>query len=129
MSGPSFYCYNEKAMSFSFIYILQRALYRLGDFFHNWYVHGSRNLTHYFISVFERVDQVLAVRVTLRYFFYPLYKDYSVTGRILGIIFRSGRILIGVSVYAFLAVIFLIVYLLWFSAPPALILYATKELQ
>lgn len=115
-------------MNISVIYIIYRAFYRLGDFFHNWYVHGSRNLAHFFLSVFERFDRVFAVRITLRYFFHPLYKDYSIIGRILGIIFRSGRILIGVSFYVLLAVIFLAIYVAWFSVPPTLILYATKEL-
>ena len=111
-------------MQFSLIYVIQRFFYRLGDFFHNWYVHGSRNFTHYFISVLESVDRTVALKVTLKYFFQPLYKDYTVLGRILGVVFRSGRVLVGVTVYAVLTVIFISIYAVWIILPPAILLYA-----
>ena len=115
-------------MQFSVIYILNRFIYRLGDFFHNWYIHGSRNFTHRFVSVLEEIDRTVALKVTLRYFFQPLYKDYTVVGRILGVIFRSGRVLIGFAVYAALTVVFLLIYGVWLVLPPAILFYAAKGL-
>ena len=48
-------------------------------------------------------DQSFAVAITLRHFFEPLYKDYSIVGRVLGIVFRSARVVIGGVCYLFLA--------------------------
>ena len=111
-------------MDFALVYILHRFLYRLWDFFHHWYVHGSRNIFHYFINFLENIDRTFALRVTLRYFFQPLYKDYTIVGRILGIIFRSGRVLIAFAFYLVIAAIFAIVYFAWLILPPALLIYA-----
>lgn len=111
--------------SFSLAYLIQRFFYRLIDFFHHWYVDGSRNAFHYFLSILEAVDRSMAIKITLRHFFEPLYSDYTIVGRILGIIFRSGRILIGGLVYGLLVVLFLAVYLVWLFIPP-LILYGAR---
>ncbi len=111
-------------MNFAIVYLIHRVLYRIGDFFHHWYVDGSRNFAHAFISLLENLDRAFAVKINFRFLFQPLYKDYTVVGRILGPIFRSGRILIGVVVYAFLSVIFLAIYLAWLLLPPAIIIYA-----
>ena len=111
-------------MNFAIVYILHRFFYRLADFFHHWYFHGSRNIFHYFISLLERLDQVFALKVTLRYFFQPLYKDYTIVGRILGLIFRPGRVLIAVIFYLFVAAVFAVVYFAWLIFPPAILIYA-----
>lgn len=78
---------------------------------------------HKFISLLEQLDQTIALRVTLKYFFQPLFKDYTVIGRILGVVFRSGRALLGGAVYIFAAAIFAIGYIIWLAAPIILILY------
>ncbi len=104
-------------MNVALVYLVGRFFWRIGDFFHHWYVHGSRGIAHYFISLLESVDRTMAFKITLRYFFQPLYKDYSVVGRVLGIFFRSGRILIGLIIYLALGFLFLAFYLLWISIP------------
>jgi len=113
-------------MDFSLVYLLQRFFYRIFDFFHHWYVDGSRMFGRSFIGTLTKVDQSVALKVTLRHFFEPLYKDYSVIGRILGVIFRSGRIIIGVGVYAFLLIIFLLIYFIWLAIPVFILYYAAK---
>ncbi len=112
---------------FALIYILNRTLYRIADFFHHWYFDGSRNFMHAFISFLERLDQTFAVAINFHFLFQPLYKDYTIVGRILGPIFRGGRIVVGLVVYAFFAAIFLALYLVWILLPPALVLYAVKK--
>jgi len=108
-------------MNLAPVYLVRRFFYYVFNFFHHWYFHGSRNLARYFLSVFEGADKTFAVKITLKYFFQPLYKDYSAVGRILGVFFRSMRILMGLGVYAFLAAIFLGVYLVWILIPLVLI--------
>ena len=113
-------------MDFAAVYLVQRFFYRIFDFFHHWYIDGSRAIGSSFMSTLEATDQSLALRVTIRHFFEPLYKDYTVIGRILGIVFRTGRVIIGLVSYLFLAAIFLLVYFVWIAIPFLIFYYAAK---
>jgi len=110
-------------MDFALVYVVQRFFYRFFNFFHHWYVDGSRAFWHRFVSTLLDVDQTVALRITLRYFTQPLYKDYTIIGRILGVIFRSGRIFLGLIFYAFIVAGFLIAYLAWLAVPLVIIFY------
>ncbi len=114
-------------MNFALVYLINRAIYRILDFFHHWYVDGSRLLAHKFVSILEEVDKSLAIRLTIKYFFQPLYKDYTIVGRVLGVIFRLGRILIGGVLYLFLGLVFLVIYLVWVLIPPVIIILAATN--
>lgn len=109
-------------MNFALVYLANRLFFRLSDFFHHWYIDGSRAIAHGSVSFLERVDRVIAFRITLRYFFQPLYKDFTFIGRILGVIFRSIRLAIGLVLYMFLGVILAGAYLLWILLPPFFLL-------
>jgi len=115
-------------MDFSIVYLGRRFLYRAGDFFHHWYVDGSRVFGRRFMSMMTSADQSLAVAITFRHFFEPLYKDYTVIGRILGVIFRTFRIAIGGVIYLFIAAVFVAIYLIWLAIPAVIIFYALKHL-
>ncbi len=114
-------------MDFAPAYLIQRFFYRALDFFHHWYVDGSRYLGHKFFSLLLDMDKTLAIRITIRHFFEPLYRDYSVIGRILGVVFRTGRIAIGTLFYFLITVLFVTAYLVWVAAPLALIIYAARS--
>ena len=116
-------------MNFSLVYILSRFFFRIKDFFHHWYVDGSKYFFHGFISFLENLDRTLAFRMTLRHFFEPLNKDYTIMGRILGPIFRFGRAAVGLVVYACAGAVFLCVYLLWLIVPVALLALAIKPIS
>jgi exosome complex RNA-binding protein Rrp4 len=104
-------------MNFSVVYLANRFVYRIFDFFHHWYVDGSRMFGRKFIGALMELDKTFAVRVTLKHFFEPLYKDYTVIGRIMGAIFRTFRVLIGAVVYAVIAVVAVALYVAWISIP------------
>ena len=108
-------------MDFAPAYLVQRFFYRILDFFHHWYVDGSRAIGNKFMLTLEAADQSFAAKITLRHFFEPLYKDYSVIGRILGIVFRTGRIVIGGIVYLLIALCFALVYLVWLAIPAGIL--------
>ncbi|HVO28374.1 MAG TPA: hypothetical protein VMT81_00090 [Candidatus Paceibacterota bacterium] len=110
-------------MDFAPVYLVQRFLYRIGDFFHHWYVHGSRAIGNQLMVTLEAADQTFAVKITLRHFFEPLYKDYSIIGRILGVVFRTGRVIIGGAVYLVIAICFAAAYLVWLAIPAAILWY------
>ena len=111
-------------MDFAPVYLAKRAAFRLYEFFHHWYGDASRFMGHAFISSLERMDKTFAVRITLRYFFEPLYKDYTVVGRILGVIFRSIRIILGTAVYLVATLLFVAVYAIWLALPLAVLIHA-----
>lgn len=104
-------------MNFALAYLLGRFFWRIWNFLHNWYIHGSRKIAHYFISTLEDMDRGLAVKVTLKHFFEPLYKDYTIIGRILGVFFRSVRVLFGGVIYIVFSAMALVIYLAWLLAP------------
>lgn len=116
-------------MDFAPVYLLWRFVYRIFEFFHHWYVDGSRLFAHKYISVLERADEIFAVKITLRYFFHPLYKDYTVIGRILGVIFRTLRIAAGLVAYILISAIFIVVYVAWVAIPFLILIYAARELR
>jgi hypothetical protein len=108
-------------MSFSLVYIFGRFFFRIGSFLHHWYVHGTRAIWHAAVGQLEALDRTFAVKVTLRHFFEPLYKDYSPVGRILGIVFRTFRILIGAALYLVVFSVYGLAYLVWIAIPVLLI--------
>ena len=108
-------------MDFAPVYLIQRFFYRIYDFFHHWYVDGSRAFGRKYIQLLSDIDVTFAVKITLRHFFEPLYRDYSIIGRILGIPFRTGRILIGGGIYLVISIIFLVIYLAWLAIPLGLL--------
>lgn len=105
-------------------YLAERFWYRIADFFRHWYVTASRAHFANMINRFERIDRFVALRVTARFLFQPLYGDYSVIGYILGFIFRSIRLIAGILIYAVLLVIYLALYLVWIAIPPYVIFRA-----
>ncbi len=115
-------------MDFSVIYLARRFLYRFVDFFHHWYVDGSRAIGRHFMTTITAADQSFAVAITLRHFFEPLYKDYSPVGRIMGVVFRTFRVIIGGAAYLVISLIYALVYLAWLSIPAIIIFYVAKNL-
>jgi hypothetical protein len=113
-------------MNFVLTYIIDRFFYRFLLFFYHWYINGFSAIADNFMKTLKDMDKTFAVAITLRYFFEPLYKDYSIVGRILGIIFRSGRVLIGFVVYFFTAMLFLCIYIIWALIPIILIYHGIK---
>lgn len=111
---------------FAIGYLVYRFLYRVFDFFYHWYYSGSRIIAHKFMTALETIDRSIALKITLQYFFQPLYKDYSIIGRILGIFFRTARILVGIAVYIVVTVIFVACYLVWIAIPLLIALFIYK---
>lgn len=111
---------------FALGYLVWRVVFRVLDFFHHWYGDASRRIAHTALSTLEGLDRTFALRMTLRHFFVPLYKDYTIVGRILGIIFRTGRTLVALAVYLVIAFIFFVLYVVWLLIPPLTIVYATR---
>ncbi len=104
------------------LYLVHQFFYRIWEFFAHWYGRGYLHIGGAAMNTLERMDKALALRITLRHFGQPLYKDYTYLGYALGLIFRSLRILIGAMVYAAVAAVFAAIYIVWAAIPIYLIL-------
>jgi hypothetical protein len=103
------------------IYLTTKFLYRLQEFLEHWYLGGFRVVSHTAVSLLEFIDSKLALVVTLRYIFQPLFQDRGVIAHVLGFIFRTARIIIAVSIYSVIISGALAIYLIWLVIPPYLV--------
>jgi len=108
-------------------YLVQRALFRVVEFFRHWYIGGTQAFLRRFSDAAQGIEAVVAVRVTLRFFFQPLFRDYTVVGHILGPVFRLGRLVIGAAAYLVLFILFFAAYVVWIAFPAFLIVYALRS--
>lgn len=116
-------------MNFAAVYLLNKLVYIPVAFAHHWYVDATRAFLHAYVSTLENLDGTFAVYVTLKHYLEPLYKDYSIVGRVLGIIFRSFRILIGGAVYFVVSAAFFVAYVVWAIVPVTLFFYAIRTIR
>lgn len=98
-------------------YLIFRFFYRIWQFLVHWYGHGFLIFWEKTFVLFAFIDQTIALRITLRYFFEPLYRDYTTLGRMLGIVFRSGRVVVGVVTYGSIGVLAIAFYIIWALFP------------
>jgi hypothetical protein len=67
------------------------------------------------------VEDMVAVIITLRNLFAPLYQDYSIIGRIIGPVFRIFRVILGLilhlTVFVFEIGFFIVFLLLLWGSP------------
>ena len=108
-------------------YLLNRAFFRLKEFFRHWYINSFFVYSHFVFSLLEKIDRVLAFKITLRYIFHPLYGDRTILGYILGFIFRSGRIIVGGFFYAAIFVLAIAVFVLWIGLPVFIVFKIIKN--
>lgn len=111
--------------TFALAYLVQLALSRLLGFFTHWYSDGTKRFIDAYRRVSHVIEDAIAPRAMFHLLFQPLYGDYSVVGRLIGPLFRLGRLSVGLFVYALLIVTLLSFWLLWVAIPPLLIAYAT----
>jgi hypothetical protein len=110
-------------MDYAIVYLARRFVFRCVDFFHHWYLDGSRAFVGRFVQLLKDMDQTLAFRLTLKHFFEPLWKDYTVMGRILGFIFRSLRVALAFLIYPIFGLVFIVIYGIWLLVPPLTLIY------
>ena len=101
----------------SLVYLLTHLGGRVLDFFRHWYFYGFLKATHLSYNALERLDQIFALRITVKNWFQPLYQDYSVIGYLWGFIFRTVRILAALLVYGIFMAASLGLFLLWALIP------------
>ena len=116
-------------MNFFVTYLIGRLLFRIAEFFRHWYLGGLEAVSRYVFSLLETLEQTIALRVTVRYFFQPLYGDWSPVGRGLGLIFRTGRTVLGVIIYPIIFAGGALAYLVWAAIPLYLLINVFLNLE
>jgi len=104
------------------VYLVKRFFYRIFDFLRHWYVKSAKIYSNFVLDRLNRIDRMLAWRVNEKNLFQPLYKDYSLTGRALGFILRSLRLIVTSVIYVFIFAFAFLVYLVWLAIPIVIIL-------
>lgn len=104
-------------MNFVFVYLIHRFFYRIWEFFSHWYFKGSWEFFSAWRRWFRFIDSQFSFRITLRYFFQPLYGDYTFTGRVLGFVFRFFRVFFASLFFLLGSLFFLAGYLFWILMP------------
>lgn len=110
--------YNETMIETAPTYLFYRFFYRIKSFLTHWYIRSGRLYWHFVINKLEKLDYYLAWKITFKYLFKPLYKDYSPLGYLLGFILRSGRLILATLIYLLILTAAGIGYLLWLVFPP-----------
>lgn len=100
------------------IYITTRFAYRFQEFLRHWYLDSFTIISHFLVSLLERLDRTFALKVTLRHIFEPLYQDRTILGHLLGFVFRSLRLILAIAVYIVVVSFFVMFYLLWILLLP-----------
>lgn len=104
-------------MSFSLVYLANRFLYRVTAFLRHWYINAIFVISHKTMNILERLDRRLALKITLRNWFRPLYQDYTFIGYVLGITFRTWRVISGAIIYLIVIIAAVAVYFIWAAIP------------
>ena len=87
-------------------------------FFSFWYLTSSRAFWNKEILFIKGVERDMGVLINLKLIFQPIFGDYSYMGRVIGPIFRLGRVLIGFIIMAVSIAVVVAIYLIWIILPP-----------
>lgn len=91
-------------------YLVSQIIRRVAVFFRRWYIDFPRVYWSRVIELAASFDRTFAIKIMIRTWLQPLYGDYTPIGRMLGPIFRTGRIL---TAFPFFAIYFGAAFLLW----------------
>jgi|SRR3989338_1170616 len=105
------------------VYLISHFFFHIFEFLRHWYLNSFIVIGRWLMNNLEWLDRMLALRVTLRHFFEPLYGDYTIVGRLLGFIFRTIRITLALCMYPVLIAAAIAAYLIWIIIPPFLAIH------
>jgi hypothetical protein len=104
-----------------FSYLASEFVRRPLVFLRRWYVDATEIFWAAVAEHAAGVDRIFAVKIMLRTLFLPLYGDYTIIGRILGPIFRFGRIILTLPFFAIYYGAAVALWLWWVLIPPYLL--------
>lgn len=109
-------------MDIFLVYLFDRFVYRISHFIRHWYVDSFMAYGRFVVGRLEDMDQTIALKVTWRNIFQPLYQEHNFFGYVLGFIFRSIRLVIGGILYSVVLLVAALVFLVWAGIPVYILL-------
>lgn len=97
------------------------------DFLYFWYIKSSKDFWRIEVEFMKGVEREIGLIVNLKLITQPIFGDYSSIGRIIGPIFRFGRVMLGFFIVFLSIVAFMIAYLVWLLLPPVAFIMAAKN--
>ena len=88
------------------------------NFFSFWYIRSSKLFLNKEILFIKGIERDIGVFINLKLIFQPIFGDYSYMGRVIGPIFRLGRVFMGFLIMAISLAVMVAVYLIWIILPP-----------
>jgi hypothetical protein len=94
------------------------------SFFSDWYIFIPRLYWKKVFLFFKDLDRSLGIKAMARNWFRPLYQDYNIAGLFIGIFIRTFWIIFGSIFYIIFFIIVSLMFLMWLSILPGLLLLA-----
>ena len=105
-----------------FAYLFRNLFLTIFLFFKHWYVGGFSVVYGKASGIIRNLEKNLAIKINMRFIFRPLYQEYNRYGYVMGFLFRSFRIIIGLLGYLIIMVIAFVLYAIW-AAIPLFVIY------
>ncbi|MDD2823464.1 MAG: ATP-dependent Clp protease ATP-binding subunit [Candidatus Daviesbacteria bacterium] len=68
-------------------------------------------------NLFLLLEEDFAIKLMFKLLFVPLFHDASITGRMLSILFRLSRILLGLFAFVCVVILVFVIAIIWFTLP------------
>ena len=98
------------------------------QFFYFWYLTSSKNFWHREVGFLKQIERDIGVIINLKLIFQPIFGDYTYAGRVIGPIFRLGRVLIGTAIMLVSIFVVILLYIIWIILPPLAFLMVVLNL-
>ncbi len=97
--------------------LLTREIRSFKGFFIFWYYQGLLWFWRKAIEIISNFEATFAVRLMFKHITEPIFQDYTRAGRLLGILIRLLRIVVGLLFYLAIIIIFSIMAIIWVLLP------------
>ena len=111
-----------------FINLPIKFLKGINQFFYFWYIQSSKDFWHREILFIKGVERDIGVMINLKLITQPIFGDYTYAGRVIGPIFRLGRVLVGTMIMVVSIFVVILIYLIWIILPPLAFLMVVLNL-
>ena len=101
----------------------------INQFLWFWYVQSSKDFWYREIAFLKQIERDIGVMINLKLITQPIFGDYSYMGRIIGPVFRLGRVLVGTIIMIVSIVVIILIYIIWIILPPLAFLMVMLNLS
>lgn len=100
-----------------FTYLGKRILFYLKSFVFTYYSGGTDFFWRFYLNLFESVEEKFGFLINIRYFFVPIWQEYSFAGYLVSIPIRTIKIIVGFLIVLLISFLWGMLYLIWCIFP------------